>query len=172
MKSRILYLYTSQRHTEQDDAFQTLLYQWANEALKFVHTPPTLAGQSRNFSASIGIVGDENGIHEHGFCELALGLPFSRGRVGVAALEDGTEDVLGFGVAHITLRTHEMSIVRLWAFGNDEKFVWDECARMNFKVPTGSGMIARPFEFRLGHGCVRVPVDGLGCVGVKGNNCN
>ena len=113
---RKTHLYTCQRYTEQDDTLQTLLHQRSDEALKFVHAPPTLAGQSRNLNTCIWIVGDENGIHKHGFRELALGLPFSRGGVRVATLEDGTEDLLEMGLGAYHLTTHEMSII----FGDDE----------------------------------------------------
>jgi hypothetical protein len=81
-----------------------------------------LAGQSRNLNTCIWVVGDENGIHEHGFRELALGLPFSRGRVRVATLEDGTDGELEIGLNTNYLATHEMSII----FGDDEDVWWDE----------------------------------------------
>jgi len=82
------HLFAVQRHTKEDDAFQSFLYQWAKERLELVDTPPTLTRQGRDHDASFWVICDEDWVHEHGLCELPAALPGARQGVLVSALED------------------------------------------------------------------------------------
>ena len=62
-------------NTEEDDASETLLNKGAEELLEPVDTPPALTGETGDLHAGIGLIGDEDGIHEHVFGEGALSLP-------------------------------------------------------------------------------------------------
>ena len=64
-----------QRDTEEDDAPEALLHEGLEELLELVHAPPALAGEGGDLDARVGVVGDEDGVHEHGLCEGALSLP-------------------------------------------------------------------------------------------------
>ena len=64
-----------QRDTEEDDAPKALLHEGLEELLELVHAPPALARETGDLDARIRLVGDEDGVHEHGLCEGALSLP-------------------------------------------------------------------------------------------------
>lgn len=64
-----------QRDTEEDDAPEALLHEGLEELLELVHAPPALARKTGDLDARIRLVGDEDGVHEHGLCEGALSLP-------------------------------------------------------------------------------------------------
>ena len=110
-------LFALERHAEEDDAPETLLHQWADEALQSIDAPPALPWQRWNLDAGCGVVGDKYGVHEHGLVKSAARLPLSRERVVVTTLEDRSmrEHELVTNIRRITKRksTCEMSSVMI-----------------------------------------------------------
>ena len=75
-------------HTEEDDALKALLDERTDELLELVHTPSALAGEGRDLDARVGVVCDEDGVHEHTLGQGTLCLPAAGQRVLVASLEN------------------------------------------------------------------------------------
>lgn len=69
------YLDTVEGNAEEDHASEALLDEGPEEFLEAVDAPATLAREGGDVDAGVGVVGDEDGIHEHGLCEMATGLP-------------------------------------------------------------------------------------------------
>ena len=69
------HLHAVEWHTEEDDALKALLHQRSEELLELVHAPAALAGQGRDLDARVGVVRDEDGVHEHRLGEVPTGLP-------------------------------------------------------------------------------------------------
>jgi hypothetical protein len=86
-----MYLDAVKRHPKEDHALQTLLHEGPEEPFQLVDAPAALAGKGRDELGGVWVVGDEDGVHQHGLCEVAAGLPRPGERVGVAALEDGAD---------------------------------------------------------------------------------
>ena len=97
-------------HTEENDTLQSLLYEGPDEALELVDTPPTLTWQRRHLLSGIGVVGDEDGVHEHGFGELARALPCAGDRVLVATLQNRPVAVSASCPLREALKTDEISM--------------------------------------------------------------
>ena len=69
------HLYAVEWDTEEDDACEALLDEGAEEFVEAVDTPSALSRERGNVDASVWVVCDEDGVHEHGLVELAAGLP-------------------------------------------------------------------------------------------------
>lgn len=74
---------------EEDDALEALCDERAEEALEAVHAPARLPGQRGDLDVRVGVVCDEDGVHEHALGERPLRLPGARERVVVPARKDG-----------------------------------------------------------------------------------
>lgn len=76
--------------TKEDNALEALLDEGTNERLELVDAPALLAGKRRDDSLSIGVVCDEDGVHEHVLGE-GTALVLVRPHQGVvhASMEDG-----------------------------------------------------------------------------------
>lgn len=73
--SRRWYLDTIHRDAEQDDTLEAFLDERSDEVFQLIDAPPALVWKGGYYLACIWIISDEDGIHEHGFRELPLGLP-------------------------------------------------------------------------------------------------
>jgi hypothetical protein len=69
------HFFAIQWHPEKDDTLQAFLDQWTDEALELINTPSPLTRQGLDNNARFRIVGDEDRVHEHRFCQLAVQLP-------------------------------------------------------------------------------------------------
>ena len=65
----------SKRDTKEHDRLQALCHERCEERNELVEADTLLAGQRGDDLAVVGLVGDEDGVYEHGFGELALCLP-------------------------------------------------------------------------------------------------
>jgi hypothetical protein len=74
-KRDCIYLDAFRGHTEQNNALQAFLYERAEEFMELVDSPAALAWERRNGLGCILDVGDEDGVHQHRFCEVTPGLP-------------------------------------------------------------------------------------------------
>ena len=79
----MIHLDTRERNTKQNDARQSFGDERGKETLELVDAPSRLPGQSRDELRGVGVVRDEDGIHEHRLGELALAV--------VAVEDDGVE---------------------------------------------------------------------------------
>jgi hypothetical protein len=77
------------RDTEQDNASQTLLNQRPKETFEPVNSPSLLTGKRLDLDFGIGIVGDEDRVHEHVLVQgPTSGLISPQERMMVASSED------------------------------------------------------------------------------------
>jgi hypothetical protein len=76
------------RHAEQYDALQTFLNQWRHEFFEPVNAPSALPGEGCNDLTRIGVVSNEDRVHEHGFGELTPVLPGAGQGVVITALQN------------------------------------------------------------------------------------
>lgn len=75
--------------TEEDNAPQTLLDQRSQEPFELVNSPSLLSWQRLDLDLGIGIVRDEDGVHEHVFAQgPASGLVSPQEGVVVTSCED------------------------------------------------------------------------------------
>ena len=77
------------RDAKKNDATKALLDERRKELFQPVDTPSALTRKTGDLDARVGIVGDEDGVHEHPLREAAPCLPGAGERVLVASLEDG-----------------------------------------------------------------------------------
>lgn len=82
------HLVALERYTKEDHAGQSFLDERTDEAFELVDAPSFLARQALNSDARVGVVSDEDGIHQHRLCELASALPLARQRVRVTSLQN------------------------------------------------------------------------------------
>lgn len=71
----IAHFRTVQWNTKEDNAPQSFFNERAEESLKLVHAPAALTRQGGYFNLGIGIIGDEDRIHEHRLGQCTSGLP-------------------------------------------------------------------------------------------------
>ena len=106
------HLFTVEGNTEEDYARETFLNQRTQELFELVNSPPTLTGERRDGDACVRVVGDEDGVHEHGLRELPSSLPCSRYGMLVTTLEDRAAQptsVSSNSSQGLSGSTHEMS---------------------------------------------------------------
>lgn len=86
---RMAHLFHLHGYTEENDAFQALLDEWAKEALKLVDAPSLLARERRDDLLGVRVIRDENRVHEHVLCHISsLVLILAGQRVMVAPVEN------------------------------------------------------------------------------------
>lgn len=64
-----------QWNTKEDDTPQSFFNERAEKLLDFVDTPAALTREGRYLEAGIGIVGNEDGVHQHRLGQCTSGLP-------------------------------------------------------------------------------------------------
>lgn len=83
-------------NAEEDHGAETLGDEGAEEWDELIDAPSVLPGQGGDQGLLVGIVGYEEGVDQHRFCELALRLPGAREGVRVASVKLRA-DVAGYG---------------------------------------------------------------------------
>ena len=78
------------RDAEKNDATKALLDERTDELPELVHAPSALTGEGRDLDARVGVVCDEDGVHEHALGQGTLCLPAAGQRVLVTALKNRT----------------------------------------------------------------------------------